>query len=168
MISTKCSFSQLMLRLYTHLSNSHICIWLYDTALRDFNSELDPITNAINKYTNHPSIMKIIEEEQNDSFSFKFTSIQKVYREITLLNPSKAYPKDAIPPRFIKDNPDLFAVKIENDFNVCVESCVFPTQQKHADVTPVYKKGDRNDKANYRPVSILPPMSKIFEKLFLH
>ena len=32
--STKCSFLQLMLKLYTHLSNSHIFIWLYDTALR--------------------------------------------------------------------------------------------------------------------------------------
>ena len=118
---------------------------LFSNAVKtDTNS--DPIINAVNKYTNHPSIRKIIAEEQNDSFSFEFTSVQKVYKEINLLNPSKAFPKYVIPPQFIKDYPELFAVKIENDFNVCEESCVFPTNQKHADVTPVYKNGDRNQR----------------------
>ena len=50
----------------------------------------DPIINAVNKYTNHPSIGKIIADEQNDSFSFEFTSVQKVYKEINFLNPPKA------------------------------------------------------------------------------
>ena len=63
----------------------------------------DPIINAVNKYTNHPSIRKIIADEQNDSFSFEFTSVQKVYKETNLLNTSKAFPKDATPPQFIKD-----------------------------------------------------------------
>ena len=146
-------------------SNAVKNLGIVNSISHDTNS--DPIINAVNKYTNHPSIRKIIADEQNDSSSFEFTSVQKVYKEINLLNPSKAFPKDAIPPLFIKDSSELFAVKIENNFNVCVESCVFSTNQKHADVT-VYKKGDRNDKANYRPVSILPPMSKMFEKLLLY
>ena len=36
---------------------------------------------------------------------------------------------------------------------------------KHADVTPIHKKKDKRDKTNYRPVSILPNISKIYEKL---
>ena len=36
---------------------------------------------------------------------------------------------------------------------------------KFADVTPAHKKGDCTDKSNYRPVSVLPGLSKIFEKL---
>ena len=38
---------------------------------------------------------------------------------------------------------------------------------KQAEVTPIYKKNDVMDKRNYRPVSIIPTVSKIFEKVML-
>ena len=41
---------------------------------------------------------------------------------------------------------------------------VFPDELKHADVKPIYKKESRNEKENYRPVRILPNLSKIFER----
>ena len=41
----------------------------------------------------------------------------------------------------------------------------FPPILKNANITPVFKKGHRGSKENYRPVSILPVISKIFEKL---
>ena len=50
-------------------------------------------------------------------------------------------------------------------FNVCVDKSTFPSVLKHANITPVFKKGYRGSKENYRPVSILPVISKIFEKL---
>ena len=50
-------------------------------------------------------------------------------------------------------------------FNVCVDKSTFPSVLKHANITPVFKKGYRGSKENYRPVSILPVISKILEKL---
>ena len=41
---------------------------------------------------------------------------------------------------------------------------VFPDELKQADIKPIYKKESRNEKENYRPVSILPNLSKIFER----
>ena len=41
----------------------------------------------------------------------------------------------------------------------------FPDQLKLADVTPIYKKDDPNKSKNYRPVSVLPVVSKVFEKV---
>ena len=41
----------------------------------------------------------------------------------------------------------------------------FPDSLKLSDITPVYKKLDPSDKANYRPVSVLPLLSKVFEKV---
>ena len=41
---------------------------------------------------------------------------------------------------------------------------VFPNELKQADIKPIYKKESRNEKENYRPVSILPNLSKIFER----
>ena len=44
----------------------------------------------------------------------------------------------------------------------------FPCVLKHTDDIPVHKKETKSDKANYRPVSILPNLSKIYEKLIIH
>ena len=44
-------------------------------------------------------------------------------------------------------------------------SAKFPNKQKLANLTPVYKKGSRNEKGNYEPIIILPVMSKIFERV---
>ena len=50
-------------------------------------------------------------------------------------------------------------------FNKTITKCVFPDNLKLADVTPVFKKDYPFDKKNYRPVSVLTTMSKIYEKL---
>ena len=49
-------------------------------------------------------------------------------------------------------------------FNDSVNSTIFPSDFKVADVTPIFKKGSRMIKGNYRPISILPNLSKLFEK----
>ena len=41
---------------------------------------------------------------------------------------------------------------------------IFPISLKLANITPVYKKGSKNSKENYRPLSILPNISKIYER----
>ena len=64
----------------------------------------------------------------------------------------------------IKDNKDLFSYFISASFNNAVNKGVFPNELKHADIKPIYKKESRNEKENYRPVSILPNSSKIFER----
>ena len=50
-------------------------------------------------------------------------------------------------------------------FNLCVEEGSFPDILKIACVTPLYKKGNSEEPSNYRPISILPVISKIFERL---
>ena len=50
-------------------------------------------------------------------------------------------------------------------FNESLNCCKFLSILKRANVAPVFKKGHRGSKENYRPVSILPVMSKIFQKL---
>ena len=48
-------------------------------------------------------------------------------------------------------------------FNLCTEQGYFPDELKTGCITPVYKKGDKSDVSNYRPVCSLSPFSKIFE-----
>ena len=50
-------------------------------------------------------------------------------------------------------------------YEKCLESGVYPAIWKRANVIPVHKKGSRQSKQNYRPISILPIFGKIFEKI---
>ena len=50
-------------------------------------------------------------------------------------------------------------------FNDSIEKTDFPQNLKLADITPVYKKNYPLDKTNYRPISMLPVVSKIFERI---
>ena len=45
-----------------------------------------------------------------------------------------------------------------------IDVCIFPASLKLANISPVYKKGSKNSKENYRPVSILPNISKVYER----
>ena len=62
-------------------------------------------------------------------------------------------------------NKDIFANFITDHFNYCIAYGEFPDELKHADVIPVHKKNEKCDKTNYRPVTILTNISKIYEKL---
>ena len=50
-------------------------------------------------------------------------------------------------------------------FNTSFETSQFPDSWKVARITPIFKGGDRTEKSNYRPISVLPVISKLFEKL---
>ena len=81
------------------------------------------------------------------------------------MNINKVHQHTDIPTKIIKSNVDFFANYIFGNFNYCLEVGDFPCAFKHADVVPVRKKKEKIDKANYRSVSILPNLSKIYEKL---
>ena len=122
-----------------------------DSLIDEFD---DPVTRAIRKYDAHPSILKIKENIiEVGSFSFHSIDLESVVNEIASLCTSKATPKDSIPVQVIKDNYDIFAYKIFTDFNTSINDSSFPSNQKYADVSPVYKKGDKLDKSNYRTLA---------------
>ena len=50
-------------------------------------------------------------------------------------------------------------------FNTSIETNTFPVSWKIARVTPIYKEGEKSEKSNYRPISVLPVLSRLFEKL---
>ena len=126
----------------------------------------DPVKKSIEKYKNHPSILKLNAEDFKLAI-FEFTHISvSTTREVILnTDTSKAYQIDNIPPKLIRENEDICSFVVFSDVNRCIETGKFPDNLKKADITPSFKKGDRLSKDNYRPISILSTFSKIYEKI---
>ena len=70
-----------------------------------------------------------------------------------------------IPRLFLADCGHYAADCLANFFNICIAARVYPNSLKHAYVTPVYKKGKKDDVRNHRPISIISNISKIFEEV---
>ena len=129
----------------------------------------DPVLRAIEKYSNHPSIVKIKQTTPEGScFSFKQTNLKAVTEEVANLDESKATPIESVPAKILKEISDALCPKIVIDFDISIKTGIFPQNQKLADVTPAFKKDEKLSKLNYRPVSVLSAISKIFEKLMLY
>ena len=126
----------------------------------------DPLIKAIVKYRKHPSIIAI-KEKCDSGLSFSFSKVERVeiMKEINNLKTNKAIQKTDIPTKLIKENSDIFGDFIFKNFNDSVFTLIFPSPLKNADITPVHKKGTKTSKDNYRPVSILSNISKIYERL---
>ena len=123
---------------------------------------------AIAKYGNHPSITAITEKMEklgNPTFGFDFSSYEETVKEVNNLKIRKVSHKTDIPIRIIKENIDIVSYFLYHNFNNTLSCSTFPTAIKYAEVTPIHKKADRTDKENYRPVSILPNLSKVYERL---
>ena len=134
----------------------------FDTS---FNSTEDPIQNAINKYIKHPSVL-IIKEKNNLSEKFSFSQVlfDDILKKVRNLDSAKASKQTDIPTKILKQNSEYFAKYFYNNINYCMENSNFPSDLKSADVTPAYKKNSKNSKDNYRPVSILSNISKVYER----
>ena len=126
----------------------------------------DPVDIAIEKFKDHPSILKIKRMVSNSSdFTFSETSLIVVEDLMRKLDPKKATTFKNIPPKVLKSNEDICCPILLKFINDCFKNNQFPNELKIADVTPILKKDNATDMTNYRPVSILPVISKIFERI---
>ena len=123
------------------------------------------------KYRNHPSILTIGEVCKNKSnkrplFSFSEAIRDEILKEILSLDTTKACQDTDRQTKILKENPDIFSDFLFAYYNASlVKSSKFPSIFTLADIIPVFKIGDKECKNNYRPVSILPNMLKIFERI---
>ena len=69
--------------------------------------------------------------------------------------------------KIIKSAAVVLAPVLKHIINLSFTTGIFPDNLKIAKVIPIYKSGNRADKANYRLISILPVLSNIFEKVLL-
>jgi retron-type reverse transcriptase len=100
-----------------------------------------------------------------DSCFFSPIDESEMRKSIAQINTGKSPGEDTIPARLIKDNINYFAPLLTELFNKIISEGVYPSNEKIAKIIPLFKKGDKSNAANYRPISLLNICNKIFERL---
>lgn len=95
--------------------------------------------------------------------SFGQVEHQEITNIIKTLNMKNTKDVYGISVRLLNEIEPIISNHICKLINKCQSEGVFPMELKQAKVTPIHKKGDHNDSTNYRPISILPSISKVFE-----
>ena len=106
-----------------------------------------------------------VVNKDKTKFNFKTIELKDVRDALAKVKTTKSFGVDNISSYFLK----LALPYIENSlaflFNTSIETSQFPDSWKVARITPIFKEGDKTEKFNYRPISVLPVISKLFEKL---
>ena len=104
------------------------------------------------------------------TFSLKAPSANAstVCRFLNQLDAKKATGLDRIPCKLLKLSSSIVGPSLAYIFKSCIDAEIFPNEWKIAKVTPLFKKGSKRELGNYRPISVLPLVSKIFEKIIYH
>ena len=100
-----------------------------------------------------------------ETFRFGYVSVVEVTCHLKKLKRKKAAGHDNLPAGLLKDSADVISIPLAHIINLSLRSGVFPTSWKVAKILPLYKSGASDQFGNYRPISILPVISKVVEKI---
>ena len=115
----------------------------------------------------HKSVQNIRKVATTNGVQSKFRNfnLNEVTRALETLNPNKSIGHDKIPPRELKMACNVLAPSLTNIFNVCIQTSNWLEQWKRGIWVPLQKKDNHSDIKNYRPITILAAIDKVFEQL---
>ena len=126
----------------------------------EVGSNLSKIINPVSNIDNYINQIPILS-----SHFFKPTSVSEIIQIIDKSKNSFTCHYYDISMNFIKLIGNYIAITLTYLFNKCITIGYFPNCLKIAKVIVIHKSGKKNNMGNYRPISLLPQMSKILEKL---
>ena len=136
-------------------------------ALKDnnFTKIEDTVLRAIEKYKDHPSIVRISSFSGTNQKRFQFKQFYPWEVRTKILTARNKKSDLQVSMMILKQCTDSCVTPLTDLINNIVNDQNWPVELGSANITPAHKKLPTTDKGNYRPISVLPSISKIFEKL---
>ena len=121
----------------------------------------EPVLNQ-----NHEKLKNFCQSKLSENTTFSISPIEKekVLKLLSAMDTSKATGTDNVGPRLLKLAAPYISDDITYICNQSINKSTFPRKWKEAKVSPLHKNGPHDDVNNYRPISILPVLSKVLEK----
>ena len=138
------------------------------TITDSFNNFFSQIgDNLASKFAgnNRNEYKKFLDSPANQSMLLYKISQNEIKKAIRNLKNSNSSGDDEITSNFVKLSAPVLIPALHMIFNLSLTSGVYPHKLKIAKVVPIHKKGDSTSMNNYRPISILSTINKIFEKI---
>ena len=107
---------------------------------------------------------RTLASRTNHVFQFQYVSVVFVKNFLKKIKRTKATGLDHLPASMLKDCADSIAIPLRYIVNLSLNTSTVPSAWKEAKIVPVYKSGDSSSVENYRPISVLPILSKLLEK----
>ena len=110
-----------------------------------------------------PTLLRVVSD--SDSLVTVRTSEAEVRALLLQLDINKAVGPDTLSPRLLRRCAAELGRPLSSLFNYCLRTSTWPTMWKISSVVPVHKKNLKSEAKNYRPVSLLPVLSKVLESI---
>ena len=148
------------------------------TTVNELKLDENSLTKGFNEYfsnigknlaskigTSNLNLETYVKKAKSEFIAFQPVSVNHVYQLLSGLSGKKAIGVDKISSEIIKIASPAISDSLTHIFNESITSSLFADEWKTARIIPLYKKGQRNVPGNYRPISVLPAISKIMETI---
>ena len=131
------------------------------------NNEKSEVLNSqfSSVFTTDDGTVPILTQRTDAQLSTFDISPERVRKFMCKLPAKFSRSPDGIPAVVLKILSYELCIPLHIIFKMSLDSTTCPTAWKYADITPIFKKGDPSQAHNYRPISILPAMCKLFERI---
>lgn len=134
----------------------------------EFNCYFSTIGSDSSSTVSHAFALKILKNcypAPSHEFKFHEINLEQLYSVIVNLKQNRSDKNGNVPPFVFRDYFSTIGKPLLSLINACLTEGTFPDFMKIGTITPLFKKGNKKLISNYRPITVLPTVSKIFEKV---
>ena len=148
------------------INNTNMKIYDHKEIANAFNEHFINISQSINNQFKSNQYEKIpISYNLKKSIYLKPTTTEEINQIISSNKSKTSTDIDNLNMKILKITKDYIGAPLSNIFNLCISSKTFPEKLKTLIISPIFKKNENTDINNYRPISIIPQISKILERI---
>lgn len=135
----------------------------YFSTIIDITNSSKPVTSSTHTSPSY-NYLRHAEGNHYPTMVNETFSTNEIISIIKSLKPKNSFGYNEISPKILKISANYISSPLTYIYNKAISKGVFPDKLKYSIVTPIFKKGNNSDPANYRPISLLTSFAKVLER----